>query len=116
MTLWLPLLALNYLSWALLCFATARHYQQHFGIEPSSTRRRILRTAGWLTTLLAYGISVRSNGWDIGSVNWCASWMLAAIVWVLLQPYFPRVSRWLAFVGGALSIFALIVYPTSTTL
>ena len=115
MTIWLPLLALNYLSWALLCLAVARYYRHHFSSEPSSTRRRVLRIVGWLTTLLAYVISVRSRGWDIGSVDWCASWMLTAIVWVLLQPYLPRVSRWLAFIG-VLSAIALTVYPSSASL
>ena len=114
MTMWLSLLALNYLSWACLCLAVARHYRQHFGVDPSPLRNRVLRIIGWLTTLLAYAISVRWRGWDIGSVNWCASWMLAAIAWVLLQPYRPRFARWLAFVGGAVSLFALIFYPSPT--
>jgi len=114
MTMWLILLTLNYLSWALLCLAVARHHRQHFGVEASPRRARLLRLGGWLATLFAWVISVRWRGWDIGSVDWCASWMLAAIAWVLLQPYRPRFARWLAFVGAAASVFTLIFYPSPT--
>ncbi len=114
MTPWLILLALNYSSWALLCLAVARHHRQHFGAEASVRRSRLLRLGGWLTTLAAWVIGVRWRGWDIGSVDWCASWMLAAIAWVLLQPYRPRFASWLAFIGGAASLFALISFPLPT--
>ena len=114
MTMWLILLTLNYLSWALLCLAVARHHRQHFGVEASPRRVHLLRLGGWLATLFAWVISVRWRGWDIGSVDWCASWMLAAIAWVLLQPYRPRFARWLAFVGAAASVFALIFYSSPT--
>lgn len=114
MTIWLILLALNYVSWALLCLAVARHYRQHFGAEASLRRARLLRLGGWLATLAAWVIAVRWHGWDIGSVDWCASWMLTAIAWVLLQPYRPRFARWLAFIAGAASLFALISFSSPT--
>ncbi len=114
MTIWLIVLALNYVSWALLCLAVARHHRQHFGAEASLRRARLLRLGGWLATLAAWVIAVRWHGWDIGSVDWCASWMLTAITWVLLQPYRPRFARWLAFIAGAASLFALISFSSLT--
>jgi hypothetical protein len=114
MRIWMIVLALNYSSWALLCLAVARHHRQHFGAEASPRRARLLRLSGWLATLAAWVISVRWRGWDIGSVDWCASWMLTAIAWVLLQPYRPRFARALAFVGGVASVFALIFFSSPT--
>jgi hypothetical protein len=40
--------------------------------------------------------------------------MLTAITWVLLQPYRPRFARWLAFIAGAASLFALISFSSPT--
>lgn len=106
--IWLSLLALNYLSWALLCLATQRAYRQHFGGEPSRKRQRLLRTSGWTVALLAYGCSVVAAGWSLGSVNACAAWMLAAVAWVLLHTYRPSAARWLAFAAPAVVLFTLI--------
>lgn len=107
MTMWLSLLAFDYLSWALLCLATRRAYQQHFGVQTTRIRQRLLRTAGLFAALAAYSGSVTLNGWSLGSVNACAAWMLAAIAWVLLQTFRPRQARWLAIVVPVVAFFTL---------
>jgi hypothetical protein len=41
-------------------------------------------------------LGIHQMGWGIGTVMWASTWMLAAIGWVLLQPYRPRLARALA--------------------
>lgn len=88
--------ALNYLSWGLLCIGLPRHYSLHFGTPASTTQLRTLRNAGWLLAIAAMALGIHQMGWGIGTVMWASTWMLAAIGWVLLQPYRPRLARALA--------------------
>jgi len=101
--------ALNYASWALLCLGLPRHYQQHFTNMPTTQRMRALRAAGWLLAALALPLGVAHWGWDIGSVVWFANWMLSAIVWVLLQSYFPGFARVFALVVLLLAAFCWLM-------
>ncbi|GAB2561488.1 DUF3325 domain-containing protein [Dyella jejuensis] len=88
--------ALDYLSWALLCLGLPRHYAGHFGVYPDARRARLLRFGGWLPAGMAWALSVDEWSWDIGTVAWATSWMVAAMGWVVLQPYRPRLARMLA--------------------
>lgn len=96
MSLALVEFALNYLSWGLLCIGLLRHYSLHFGTPASTTQLRTLRNAGWLLAIAAMALGIHQMGWGIGTVMWASTWMLAAIGWVLLQPYRPRLARALA--------------------
>ena len=107
MIFWFALLALNYFSWALLCLATPRAYRQHFGSDLPRTRRYALRAAGTLAALVACASSIHRDGWDIGSVNATAAWMLAAVAWVLLNTYRPRLARFLALAAPLALLFTL---------
>jgi hypothetical protein len=101
--------ALNYLSWALLCLGLPRHYQQHFARMPSTRRAHALRATGWFFAVLALVFGVAQWGWGIGSVVWSATWMLSAVGWVLLQPYFPRFARVVAPVLLVLATFCWLM-------
>jgi hypothetical protein len=102
-------LALNYLSWTLLCLGLPRHYQQHFGHVLSPARAHVLRLCGWLLALLALVLALRQHEPTIAVVIWAATWMLAAVIWVLLQPYRPRVARVLAPLLLALSLTVYLI-------
>lgn len=109
MSLALVEFALNYLSWGLLCVGLPRHYTQHFGTPTKAIHLRALRNAGWLLAIAAIALGIHQMGWDIGAVMWASTWMLAAIVWVLLQPYRPRLARVLAPTLLALAAFCYLM-------
>lgn len=111
----MSLMALDYLSWALLCLATQRAYRQHFGVALPRTRQYALRTGGIFAALLAYGFSVHATGWSFGSVNACAAWMLAAVAWVLLHTYRPRAARGLA-LAAPIAFLLTLVAPAAIAL
>lgn len=96
MNLMLSLLAGHYASWCLLALAQGRHHQAHFGHEGTPRRRRALRMAGGLLTVLLLALALWRAGWAFGAVSWAVSWMAAAMLWVLLQPYRPVLARRLA--------------------
>jgi hypothetical protein len=104
MNLFVSLLALDYAGWCLLCLGLPRHYRQHFGREPSAGLARLLRGGGWAVSLAALVLAVHALGAAFGAVAWTAAWMLAAIAWVLLQPYAPRLARWGAALLPALAL------------
>jgi hypothetical protein len=104
MNLFPLLLALDYAGWCLLCLGLPRHYHQHFGREPAPGLARLLRGGGWAVTLAALLLALRLQGAAFGTVAWCAAWMLAALAWVLLQPYAPRLARWGAAVLPVLAL------------
>lgn len=107
MIFWIGLLAMNYFCWALLCLATPRAYRQHFGSDLPRKHRYALRSVGSLAAVVAYAGSVHRDGWDIGSVNAWAAWMVAAVAWVLLNTYRPKVARLFALAAPAALLLAL---------
>ncbi len=105
------LLTLSYAAWATLFLGLPRHYAQHFGNEPAIAIVFLVRASGWLLSLLGLFVGVMTMGWGLGSVAWAISWMLAAMVWTLLQTYQPRLARWLAPMLLLAAFFAFACQP-----
>ncbi|WP_374605386.1 DUF3325 family protein [Arenimonas sp.] len=80
-----PVFALNLLAWALLALGLPGHHRAWFGRPLSPVRRRVLRTLGWLCLPAGWGLAVVLRGYELGSVLWAASLMLAALAWALLM-------------------------------
>lgn len=82
-----------------LCQGLERHYKQVWGSVPSVARRRSLRGLGWLALGLSFATCVLGWGWAMGPVGWFGQISLAGFALVMLLPYTPRLSIWLAPAG-----------------
>tara|TARA_R110002020_G_scaffold26323_10_gene85056 strand:+ start:980 stop:1315 length:336 start_codon:yes stop_codon:yes gene_type:complete len=79
------LIAVNLAGWALLALGLAGHHRAWFGTAPSPSRRRFLRVSGWACLPLAWWLAVLAQGYELGSVYWAATLMLAALAWALVM-------------------------------
>jgi hypothetical protein len=66
------------------------HHRAVFGGEPPATRRRVLRTAGWVLCAVSFATAVAAPGWELGPVLWCAELAAAGFGLTLLLAYAPR--------------------------
>lgn len=73
-----------------LCQGLERHYKQVWQRSPSPALRLSLRALGWLGLLLSLLLCAQAWGWSMGAVAWFGVISLAAMVLVMLLPYWPR--------------------------
>ncbi|MGG5290045.1 DUF3325 domain-containing protein [Pseudomonas shirazensis] len=73
-----------------LCQGLERHYKQVWQRSPSPALRLILRALGWLGLLLSLLLCAQAWGWAMGAVAWFGVISLAAVLLVMLLPYWPR--------------------------
>ena len=78
-------IAVNLIGWALLALGLPGHHRAWFGAAPAPGRRRLLRTAGWACLPVAWALAVMQHGYELGSVLWAATLMLAALAWALVM-------------------------------
>ena len=78
-------IAVNLAGWALLALGLSGHHRAWFGRAPSPLRRRLLRASGWACLPLAWWLAVLAQGYELGSVYWAATLMLAALAWALVM-------------------------------
>ena len=77
--------AVNLAGWALLALGPPGHHRAWFGAAPAPGRLRLLRAAGWACLPLAWGLAVMQQSYELGSVLWTATLMLAALAWTLVM-------------------------------
>lgn len=77
--------AVNLIGWALLALGLPAHHRAWFGAAPARWRLRLLRTAGWACLPMAWALAVVQQGYELGSVLWAATLMLAALAWALVM-------------------------------
>lgn len=78
-------IAVNLVGWALLALGLPGHHRAWFGTAPAPGRRRFLRVSGWACLPLAWLMAVTQQGYELGSVLWAATLMLAALAWALVM-------------------------------
>ncbi|MBF8659443.1 DUF3325 domain-containing protein [Pseudomonas putida] len=92
-----------------LCLGLERHFKQAWQRQLTPRLRLGLRTAGWLTLAGSFAASVAAWGWAMGPIGWCGLNSLAGLALVLILPYQPRLSAYLAMIGWpALGVAALL--------
>ncbi|UBM26847.1 DUF3325 domain-containing protein [Pseudomonas sp. p1(2021b)] len=75
-----------------LCQGLERHYKQVWGRACPSLLRRSLRGGGWAALAISLLLCAEAWGWAMGPVAWFGMISLAAVVLVLLLPYWPRLA------------------------
>lgn len=75
-----------------LCQGLERHYKQVWGRACPSLLRRALRGGGWAALAISLLLCAEAWGWAMGPVAWFGMISLAAVVLVLLLPYWPRLA------------------------
>ncbi|MCY1267940.1 hypothetical protein D9M68_433340 [compost metagenome] len=85
-------LAWAYAGWVACALAMARHQRQLSARVLPRGLCVALRLAGGLCLLLAFAVAVRHWGWNIGPVAWIAQLSAAALGFVLLFPFRPRLA------------------------
>jgi len=87
-----------------LCQGLERHYKQVWGRTCPQLLRRVLRGAGWAGLLVSLLLCGGVWGWAMGPVAWFGGISLAAVLLVLLLPYWPRSA---VAVAGLLPVWGL---------
>ncbi|GGI17154.1 MAG: DUF3325 domain-containing protein [Oxalicibacterium faecigallinarum] len=100
-------LALAYAGWTALSVGMDRHYADIHGRgkEPDRKTRNVCRLLGTIALLLTFAVSVRLQGWTVGSVLCLGTMTAGALMLVLLLTYAPQRAIGL---GRGASIAALI--------
>jgi hypothetical protein len=85
-------LALAYGGWTALSLGMDRHYADIHGRgkEPQQSERNRYRMLGTLALLVTYAISVKLQGWTVGSVLCLGTMTAGALLLVLLLTYAPQ--------------------------
>lgn len=98
-------------GWATLSVAMDRHYAEIYGRgkEASMRTRRKCRLVGTLALLATYAVSVKLQGWTVGSVLCLGTLVAAGLSLVLLLSYAPqRVVLFGVFTGILAFVLGLI--------
>lgn len=93
-----------YAAFLALSLAMERHHSQILSGKPGSGRRLMLRLLGWSLLALAHWLCSMAWGWAIGPVAWFGLLSAAALGFVFLLPYAPRLAAWLVVVGPLLAL------------
>lgn len=85
-------LTLAYGGWTALSLGMDRHYADIHGRgkEPKQGERNLYRMLGTLALLATYAISVKLQGWTVGSVLCLGTMTAGALLLVLLLTYAPH--------------------------
>ncbi|WP_175625148.1 MULTISPECIES: DUF3325 domain-containing protein [Oxalobacteraceae] len=85
-------LALAYGGWTALSLGMDRHYADIHGRgkEPQQSERNLYRMLGTLALLATYAISVKLQGWTVGSVLCLGTMTAGALLLVMLLTYAPQ--------------------------
>jgi len=85
-------LTLAYAGWTALSIGMDRHYADIHGRgkEPAQKTRNVCRLLGMIALLLTFAVSVRLQGWTIGSVLCLGTMTAGALLLVLLLTYAPQ--------------------------
>ncbi|MEW9904220.1 DUF3325 domain-containing protein [Pseudomonas putida] len=75
-----------------LCQGLERHSKQVWGRASPRRLRLGLRGGGWAGLLASLLLCAQTWGWAMGPVAWFGMISLAAVLLVMLLPYWPRVS------------------------
>jgi hypothetical protein len=81
---------LAYGGLAALALAMKRHHRTATGRDLAPSRRRRLRTAGWILLIFSLLTACRIHGPEIGSVAWFAVVAAAGFTLTFLLAYAPR--------------------------
>lgn len=84
--------ALAFGGLAAISYTMDRHHKDIHGrsAEPDAKLSALLRLAGWLSLLLAFGACVAARGWHVGPVLCFGVLTVSAMVLTLLLQYTPR--------------------------
>lgn len=110
MSLWIiASLLLAYSGLLGLCLGLERHYKQLYQRLPGAGLQRLLRTVGWALLGASLACCAQAWGWAMAGVGWLGLVSLAGVTLVMLLPYAPRLSVWLAGAGWpVLGVMALV--------
>lgn len=99
-------LAMAYGGWTALSLGMDRHYSDIYGRgkEPQQSERNLYRMLGTLALLATYAISVKLQGWTVGSVLCLGTMTAGALLLVLLLTYAPQRTIFAGKVAVALAI------------
>ncbi len=81
-----------YAGMAGLCQGLERHYKQVWGRACPPMLRLLLRWGGWAGLLASLLLCAQAWGWAMGPVAWFGVISLAAVLLVMLLPYWPRLA------------------------
>ena len=76
-------------AFVLLGLATDGHHRRRFGHCPPATRRRMLRTGGWLTLVASVVPAMLARGWIFGPILWAGAIMAGAGIAFLALNFIP---------------------------
>lgn len=85
-------LALAFAGWTALSIGMDRHYADIHGRgkEPDQRTRNVCRLIGTAALLVTFAVSVRLQGWTVGSVLCLGTMTAGALMLVLLLTYAPQ--------------------------
>ncbi|MBV4537000.1 MULTISPECIES: DUF3325 domain-containing protein [Pseudomonas] len=75
-----------------LCQGLERHFKQVWNRPCPRSLRLALRAAGWLGLAISLLLCAQAWGWAMGPVAWFGVISLAAMVLVILLPYWPKLA------------------------
>lgn len=107
-------MALCYGAWGVLGIAMDRHYSDIYGrgAEPSEALRKRLRWAGSLGLVLVFAVTVKMQGWSIGTVACFGVMTMAGILQILALTYrpvrVPAYTRWALWATPVLAVLWLM--------
>lgn len=100
------ILLIAYSSFACLALAMPRHYQLVFKKPVTAYWQLSFRLAGWMLCLLSLWLCLsQAISWSIGLVEWLGCLTGAAVIFIFLLPYLPRMA---AILAGVTLIFGFV--------
>lgn len=108
-------LALAYVGWTALSLGMDRHYADIYGRgkEPPRRERNLYRLIGSVALLGTFLVSVRLQGWTVGSVLCLGIMTSGALLLVLLLTYAPHRTVLFGKVVAAASVLLGVVWLMS---
>jgi len=105
-------LALAYAGWTALSIGMDRHYADIHGRgkEPDQKTRNVCRLMGTIALLLTFAVSVRLQGWTVGSVLCLGTMTAGALMLVLLLTYAPQRAIGFGKLAGIAAVILGVVW------